>query len=141
MGSLGDEELLAEMRSALEQVQAASDRVRQQVQQAKITVRDKERLLSVTVGGQGELQQLTFHGDAYRRLAPAELADLIVKTAGRARDDAQRKLMASTAALTDDLPRLHDTARQAASVDELIEGIVGMVSAAGDGSPGAGRTA
>ncbi|MFI0793781.1 YbaB/EbfC family nucleoid-associated protein [Micromonospora rubida] len=141
MGSLGDEELLAEMRSALEQVQAASDRVRQQVREAKTTVRDKERLLSVTVGGQGELRQLTFHGDAYRQLAPAELADLIVKTTEKARDDALRKLMAGAAALTDDLPRLHDTACRASSVDELVEGIVGMVSAAGHGRPGGGRTA
>ncbi|WP_320065631.1 YbaB/EbfC family nucleoid-associated protein [Micromonospora sp. RTGN7] len=141
MGALGDEELLAEMRSALEQVQAESDRVARQVRETKTTVQDKERRLSVTVGGQGELLQLTFHGDGYRRLAPAELANLIVTSVEKARDDALRKLMAGTAALADDLPRLHDTARQATSIDELIEGIAGVVGAAGDRRPGRRRTA
>jgi DNA-binding protein YbaB len=141
MGSLGDEELLAEMRSALEQVQAASDRVRRQAREAKTTVRDRERLLSVTVGGEGELRQITFHGDAYRDLPPAELADLIVKTTTKARDEARRKLLAGAGAFTGDLPRLHDTARHASSIDELVEGIVGMVSGAGEDRRGAGRSA
>ncbi|MGC4807648.1 YbaB/EbfC family nucleoid-associated protein [Micromonospora sp. DT233] len=141
MEAIGDEELLAEMRSALEQVQATSDRLRQQVREAKTTVRDKDRRLSATVGGEGELTQLTFHGDAYRQLAPAELAELIVKTVAKAREAAQRKLLAGTAMLTDDLPQLHDTARRATSVDELIEGIVSAVGAAGDVRPGGGRRA
>lgn len=132
MMSLGDEELLAEMRSALGLVQAASDRMRRQVQQARTTVRDKERLLSVTVGGQGELCELTFHGDAYRQLAPAELADLIVTTAAKAREGARRRAMAGAAELTGDLTRLSDTARTAGSIDELVEGVVGLVTTAGD---------
>ena len=87
MASIGDEELLAEMRSALDAVQTASDRARRQVQEARTTVRDKDHLLSVTVGGIGELRELTFHGDAYRELAPAELAALIVTTTTGARED------------------------------------------------------
>jgi DNA-binding protein YbaB len=130
--SLGDEELLAEMRSALDLVQAASDRMRRQVQRARTTKEDRGRLLSVTVGGHGELIGLTFHGDAYRQLAPAELADLIVTTATSARDGARRAAMAGTAQLTGDLTRLSDTARTAGSVDELVEGIVGVVTAAED---------
>jgi DNA-binding protein YbaB len=141
MDAIGDEELLAEMRSALEQVQATSDRLRQQVREAKTTVRDKDRRLSATVGGEGELAQLTFHGDAYRQLPPAELADLIVKTVAKAREAAQRKLLAGASVLTDDLPQLHDAARRATSVDELIEGIVSAVGAAGDVRPGGGRRA
>ncbi|MEU5941631.1 YbaB/EbfC family nucleoid-associated protein [Micromonospora sp. NPDC047548] len=130
--SLGDEELLAEMRSALKDVEATADRVRQRVREAKTTVEDKKKLLSVTVGGHGELTRITFNGDAYQQLAPAELADLIVTTARTAREGAQRKAMAGTAELTGDLSRLGDTARTAATMEELIEGIVGAVSGGDD---------
>ncbi|GAA2216574.1 YbaB/EbfC family nucleoid-associated protein [Micromonospora olivasterospora] len=81
MSGLGDEELLAEMRAALDEVEAMADRVRRRVPRSKATVEEKKKLLSVTVGGQGELTRITFNRDAYRRLAPAELADLIVTTA------------------------------------------------------------
>jgi len=128
MSSMGDEELLAEMTMALDRVREQSNRIRDQVRTAKTTVQDRERLLSATVDGHGELRQLVFHGDAYRDLAPAELADLIVQTVAKAKDGARRKAMAGVQALTDDLPGLGDTARGAATVDELIEGIVGLVS-------------
>ncbi|GAB3156680.1 hypothetical protein GCM10027290_54920 [Micromonospora sonneratiae] len=140
MTMLGDEELLAEMRSALDGVQATADRVRRRVNQAKTTVEDKKKLLSVTVGGHGELTQITFNGDAYRQLAPAELADLIVATARTAREGAQRKVMAGTAELTGDLFRLGDTARTAASMEQLIEGIVGLASAGDDRQRGRSAT-
>lgn len=131
MASIGDEELLAEMRSALDAVQTASDRARRQVQEARTTVRDKDHLLSVTVGGIGELRELTFHGDAYRELAPAELAALIVTTTTGAREDARRKAMAGFAELTGDLSGIGGTARTAGSVEELVEGLVGLVDPAG----------
>lgn len=132
MTMLGDEEMLAEMRSALESVQAAAERMRERVRQAKTTVEDKEKLLSVTVGGHGELTQITFHGDAYRRLAPAELADLIVTTVRTAREGAQRKAMAGAAELTGELPQLNAAARAAGTMDELVEGLVGLVSGGDD---------
>lgn len=132
MTSLGDEELLAQMRSALDQVRGASDRARQRARQSRTTAQDKERLLTVTVGGQGELVELAFNGDAYQDLAPAELADLIVKTTASARQEAQRKAMAAVTALGLDLGRLDAAARGARSVDELVESIVGAVTGAGD---------
>ncbi|WP_432990141.1 YbaB/EbfC family nucleoid-associated protein [Dactylosporangium sp. CA-233914] len=132
MTSLGDEELLAQMRSALDRVQSAAGRVRERVRQSRTTMQDKEHLLSVTVGGHGELAELAFHGDAYRELAPAELADLIVKTTTAARQEAQRKAMAGAAVLSADLGTLGTAARGAGSVEELVESIVGAVTAAGD---------
>jgi len=128
MSSMGDEQLLTEMAAALDRVREQSDRIRAQVRQAKTTVQDRERLLSATVDGHGELRQLVFHGDAYRDVAPAELADSIVQTVAKARDGARRKTVASVQAFTHGLPALGDTARSAATVDELIEGIVGLVS-------------
>jgi hypothetical protein len=124
----GDEELLADMRSTLEMVRAASEQARRRASEARTTVEDKEKLLSATVGGHGELCEITFHGTAYRELAPAELANLIVTTVRQARDRAQRTALAGTAKLTGDLSRLSDTARRARSIDELIEGIVGLVT-------------
>ncbi|MEV0128434.1 YbaB/EbfC family nucleoid-associated protein [Dactylosporangium sp. NPDC050688] len=134
MTSLGDEELLAQMRSALDQVRGASDRARQRARQSRTTAQDKERLLTVTVGGQGELVELTFNGDAYQDLAPAELADLIVKTTASARQEAQRKAMAAVTALGPDLGQLDAAARGARSVDELVESIVGAVTGGGAGA-------
>jgi DNA-binding protein YbaB len=124
----GDEELLAEMRSTLEVVRAASEQARRRASEARTTVEDKERLLSATVGGHGELRELTFHGTAYRELAPAELANLIVTTVRQARDRAQQTALAGSAKLTGDLSRLSDTAHRAKSFDELIDGIVGLVT-------------
>jgi DNA-binding protein YbaB len=133
MSSIGDEELLAEMTAALNRVREQSDRLRDQVRRARTTVQDRERLLSATVDGHGELRQLVFYGDAYRDLAPAELADLIVQTVMRAKVDARRKAMAGVEALSADLPGLGDTARRATTMDELIEGIVGLVSTKAEG--------
>ncbi|MCX4472963.1 YbaB/EbfC family nucleoid-associated protein [Micromonospora sp. NBC_01655] len=132
MSMLGDEELLAEMRAALKDVEEATDRVRRRVARAQTTVEDKKKLLSVTVGGHGELTRITFNGDAYRRLAPAELADLIVTTTRTAREKAQRKTMAGTAELTRHLSGLDDAAQSAASIEELVEGIASMVSRGAD---------
>ncbi|WP_432842798.1 YbaB/EbfC family nucleoid-associated protein [Dactylosporangium sp. CA-092794] len=132
MTTLGDEELLAQMRAALEEVRTASDRIRRRVRQSRTTVRDREHRLSVTVGGQGELAELTFHGDAYRDLAPAELAELIVKTTGTARQEARRKALAGIGDLGADLGGLGSAAQDAGSLDELVESIVGTVTAAGE---------
>jgi DNA-binding protein YbaB len=127
-----DEELLAEMRSSLSAIQEASDRARQRARERRTTLQDKEKLLSATVGGYGELRQITFHGDAYRDLAPAELADLIVKTVRRAHDDAQRLVQQDSVTVAGDLFGLTGTAHRASSIDELIEGIAGLASGAGD---------
>ncbi|GAA2217882.1 YbaB/EbfC family nucleoid-associated protein [Micromonospora olivasterospora] len=136
MSMLGDEELLVEMRAALDEVEAAADRVRRRVARSKTTVEDKKKLLSVTVGGQGELTRITFNGDAYRQLAPAELADLIVTTARTAREGAQRKTMAGTAELLADHAGLGDIARSATSMEELFEGVTGLASNKADRQKG-----
>ncbi|GAA2224081.1 hypothetical protein ACFY2R_28035 [Micromonospora olivasterospora] len=97
---LGEEELLAEMRSALAEVEAAADRVGRRVARGKAAVEDQKKLRSVTLAGHG-VTRITFNEDAYRELAPAELAelaDLIATTARTAREEAQRKTMAGAAA-------------------------------------------
>ena len=94
---------------------------------------DRDRLLSVTVDGHGDLCELTFHGEDYVDLPPAELADLIVKTVTAARLEARRKAMAGTADLAADLTGIGTAAHRAGSVEELVESIVGAVTGAGNG--------
>ncbi|SCL24543.1 hypothetical protein [Micromonospora inyonensis] len=105
---LSEEELLAEMRSALADVEATADQVGRRGARGKTAVEDKKKLLSVTVGGHG-VTRITFNGDAYRELALAELAelaDLIVTTARTVREEAQRKTVAGAAELMGDLSGL-----------------------------------
>lgn len=139
MTALGDEELLAEMRAGLDRVHRVAERVRRQVRRARTTVEDREHLLSVTVDGHGDLCELVFRGEEYRDLPPAELADLIVRTTTGARLTARRKAMAGTGDLAADLGDIGTAARRAGSVEELVESIVGAVTAAGDRNGKAGR--
>src|SRR5262245_55906745 len=134
----GDEELLAELRSNLDNIQGAAQLARERARDARTTLQDKAKMLSVTVGGYGDLHQITIHGDAYRDLPPAELADLIVKTAQRARTEAQQAAMAFAPQLTGDLVKLGDRARQAKSIEDLVESVVGLVSSASPRRDGTG---
>ena len=49
-----------------------------------------------------------------------------------AREGAQRKAMAGAAELTGELPQLNAAARAAGTMDELVEGLVGLVSGGDD---------
>jgi|tagenome__1003787_1003787.scaffolds.fasta_scaffold19320333_1 DNA-binding protein YbaB len=122
------EEQLAEMQQALARTRAMADRTRQRAAQIRFTARDKERLLTVTVGGHGEVLDLTFHGDGYRGLAPAELSALIVRTIATARTGAARRAMAGMQELLGELPDPGDTARSATSVEELVDSLAEWVS-------------
>ena len=119
------------VQEALARTQETADRVRRQTAEVKFTARDKDRLLSATVGGRGELREVTFHGDEYRELAPAELGALLVKTIEQARAGARQRAMASIGDLVADLPRLRATAQGASSFEDLLEGLVGLVTRPG----------
>lgn len=56
------------------------------------TVRARDRLFTVTLDGRGEVTSITFDGFRYRKLAPAELARLIVETIATGRRQAIDKL-------------------------------------------------
>lgn len=68
---------LVEMRTKLAAVTATAKAPRQAV--------------VVTVNGQGQVTDLKFPTDAYKRMAPAELASTITKTINDARDQARRQ--------------------------------------------------
>jgi DNA-binding protein YbaB len=56
---------------------------------AQTTVTAKNRALTVTVDGRGDLIEIKFPTNAYRSMAPAELASLLVDTARAAREQAR----------------------------------------------------
>jgi DNA-binding protein YbaB len=103
--------------------------MRQRIRDSSTTVQDRERQLSVTVGGHGELTGLVFHGEVYHDLAPAELADLIVKTVASAAAKARRKAVAGAGDLMSGLGQLDAAARSAGSMEELVESVVRQVTA------------
>ncbi|NMO55375.1 YbaB/EbfC family DNA-binding protein [Actinoplanes sp. TBRC 11911] len=56
---------------------------------AHTTVTSKNRELNVTVDGRGDLTEIKFPTNAYRSMAPAELANLLVDTVRSAREKAR----------------------------------------------------
>ncbi|MER7752795.1 YbaB/EbfC family nucleoid-associated protein [Kitasatospora sp. NPDC097643] len=61
---------------------------RRRIAATTATATDPRQAVKVTVGAQGELTAIEFPTGAYRRMAPKELADLLVTTAARAREEA-----------------------------------------------------
>ena len=56
------------------------------------TVRARDRLFTLTLDGRGEVTDIAFDGFRYRRLAPAELAKVIVETIATGRRQAMEKI-------------------------------------------------
>lgn len=63
------------------------------------SARSKRRQVSVTVDANGDIIELKFHGQGYRNLPPAELADIIVQTFREARREAQAQVSESVSDL------------------------------------------
>jgi DNA-binding protein YbaB len=55
------------------------------------TVVAARQVVSVTIGGQGEITDVKFPTGAYKNMTPAELAEVILKTAKDAREQALSK--------------------------------------------------
>jgi DNA-binding protein YbaB len=84
MAKFGDEQMEAALQ-ALVRTDEVAMRILEQSAKISQQTSDRNKILTVTVGGRGELREISFRGDAYRELAPAELADLLVKTIEDAR--------------------------------------------------------
>lgn len=76
-------EALAQVREQQEQMAKAAAELRA----ATASATSKDRLVTAKVGPQGQVLSLTFHTTAYRAMAPAELAAILVDTLNRARAD------------------------------------------------------
>ena len=86
---------------------------------ASASVRAKSRQVSATVDARGRLTELRFHGQAYRTMAPPELARLVLETVNRAHEKAQREMWTSAAGF---LP-------SGVTVDDVVGGDVNWASA------------
>jgi DNA-binding protein YbaB len=79
--------MMNELLSSLGNYQQAAAEARQKMMAASATVRSSNRVVSVTVNGSGQVSAIVFHDDKYRRMAPAELATLLLRTIQQARTD------------------------------------------------------
>jgi hypothetical protein len=66
--------------------------LQRQAQKITATVLAAKRAFSVTVGAQGQITELSFPTEAYRKMAPAELASVIKLTVEKARLQAAEEL-------------------------------------------------
>lgn len=93
---------LAALRHASEQARETLDVEREKLgdvsrvlREESTTVTAKDNSVSVTTDGGGELSNLTFNGTKYRSMPPVQLANTILETIQRARQESQRKLSAA----------------------------------------------
>lgn len=84
--SLND--MLAEIQKQREELM----RFQRGVPEISGSARSKRRQVSAVVDARGDLVELKFHGSAFRSLASAELANIIVETIRDARAEAHRQL-------------------------------------------------
>ena len=86
--------------------------------------------VAVTVGGQGQLVGVKFHGDRHRDLSASELGDLVVATAGKAREKALGKVKDLMRGLTGPDLDLSGMLDPGADMTELIGSITDHIESA-----------
>jgi DNA-binding protein YbaB len=82
------EELMADYHRQLEQINENQRRIRE----ITATAVSQRQQVSVTVGSRGDIVELKFPTDAYKRMAPLELASLITETFAEARRKASARV-------------------------------------------------
>jgi DNA-binding protein YbaB len=120
---LFEDDILESALAEFHRTKEIADRIRAEGSQVTVQASDRNKVLSLTVNGKGDVQELKFRGDAYRDLAPAELADLIVKTIERARRDAQGRARAGRQELLRGLPQSMGRLAEVRSAEELVEAV------------------
>ncbi|MFI5607333.1 YbaB/EbfC family nucleoid-associated protein [Amycolatopsis sp. NPDC051903] len=95
------QKMLEEALGAYQRQRERYDETRKHVEALTTTVTSARREVTATVSRTGELTDLSFPTPAYKRMAPAELASVIVKTVEEAR---QKSISASAEALAPMLP-------------------------------------
>jgi DNA-binding protein YbaB len=110
------EKVLADALKDFEQKQSQFDERRQRMNALSASATAPRQVVSVTVGARGELTSLTFPTSAYKRMPPAELAAVILKTA----EEARSQVMKQTAEL------LAPSLPAGVSAEELLNGKVNL---------------
>jgi DNA-binding protein YbaB len=112
---------MADALAQLEEERRKLATLQSQVATTTTTVRARDRLFTVTLDGRGEVTGITFDGVRYRKLAPAELAKLIVDTIATGRREALEKI--GTMMGGDPLPGVSfmDIATNARPANEVLD--------------------
>ena len=102
------------------------------------TVTAKDRSFTMAFDGRGDLSDITFNGTRYRRLAPAELAHLLLETMRAGRLQSLEKMAAT---MSDAMPGVDLVGLATGRVDPraVLDSLVGPLFAGLGGSPAAGR--
>jgi DNA-binding protein YbaB len=74
---------------------AAAMESAQRMQAVAATVTSTNGLVTITVGPQGEIRSLSFNSKDYRKMAPAELAHVVLDTFDKARESALQQAAAA----------------------------------------------
>jgi len=82
-------ELMDDFHQQLDQLNENNRRM----QEITATAASPRKSVSVTVGAQGQVVDLKFPSDAYKRMAPMELANLITETIAAAQRQVQAQLL------------------------------------------------
>lgn len=93
--------MLEEALGAYQRQQENYAQVKEQMESIRSTETSPRREVSATVGRTGELLELTFPTAAYKRMAPAELSSIIVRTVAKARE---KSIAAAAEAMAPMLP-------------------------------------
>jgi DNA-binding protein YbaB len=90
MSSLQDQldQLMSEFNETTKALNKAGTRLRSSTH----SKRSKNRMVSVTVDSKGDITKLDFHTTAYRRMAPAELGEVLLSVIKEARSEAQAEV-------------------------------------------------
>jgi DNA-binding protein YbaB len=78
-------EQIEQAMGRLKDHRARMEEVRAELRAASASVTSKDRMVTASVGPQGQVVSLTFHTTAYRSMAPAELAGVLVDVLNEAR--------------------------------------------------------
>jgi hypothetical protein len=142
-----------QMEAALTDLRAQQDRIRDfgaAMAARTTTVASTNRMISVTVDSGGRLTNLSFEGNRYRALAPAELGALVVGTVAEAQEQANQAAMAAMAELLPEALDFSGLAGGELDLDGMVESAVRLAgqpvfgdepAAAPSGQDGPGRSA
>ncbi|GHF44847.1 DNA-binding protein YbaB [Amycolatopsis bartoniae] len=125
---------------AIEEAMADLEREKRKLQEvgkvweeASTTVRAKDNSFAMTFDGRGELSDLTFNGNKYRTLPPAQLAHLIMETLRQGRTQAMEKVQKAMG--TDGRPGLDYAGMLNGKADpmEILNSLIGPMLEGVDG--------
>lgn len=86
------QEVLAKVTAAYERKKTEVAELQKRVSETSATVLSDQRNVSVTVGPRGEVTELKFLNQDYKKMAPAELSRLITKAIKKAAAEAGKKV-------------------------------------------------